>query len=271
MEYQDLTIANVEPLLKGKITYNTIIGLSGTHPKHKEKQDLYNKLGLKSLVEMTIDEAVENGLVAPYKIKVIELKLDGKDKYITAGSKTKTFMQTEEARYNYLTKLINMKMFSGQEIPKFFYLNRMRFLYNLKSKHDFVKKFISKLEGRTLVFTGSISQAEDMCKHTYHSKKDNVDLQKFLDGKIDQLACVNAGGVGYTYRNVDNLVVAQVNSNGKGDSTQKIARSLVLQEGYEATIYLFYVAGTVDEDWVKKVLKDFDSSKVEYISAKNYE
>ena len=271
MEYQDLTIANVKPLLDGLITYKSIIGLSGTHPKHKEKQDLYNRLGLKTLVEMSIDEAVESGLVAPYKIKVIELSLDNKNKNIAAGSKAKPFMQTEEAKYAYLTKLINMKLFSGQEVPKFFYLNRMRFLYNLKSKHEFVKKFISKLEGRSLIFTGSIAQAEDMCKYSYHSGKDDGDLQKFIKGEIPQLSCVNAGGVGYTYRNVDNLVVAQVNSNGKGDSTQKIARSLVLQEGYEATIYLFYVARTVDEDWVKKVLKDFDPDKVEYISGKNYE
>lgn len=270
-EYQDLTQANVEPLLKGKITYGTILGLSGTHPKHKEKQDLYDKLGLKSLVEMSIDEAVESGLIAPYKIKVIELRLDNKNKNIVAGSKTKTFMQTEEARYSYLTRLINSKMFSGQPVPQFFYINRMRFLYNLKSKHEFVKKFISKLKGRTLTFTGSIAQAEDLCKHTYHSKTTDEDLQKFMRGEIDSLACVNAGGVGYTYRDVDNFVVAQVNSNGKGDSTQKIARSLVLQEGYVATIYLFCVIGTVDEDWVKKVLKDFDSNNVEYISASNYE
>lgn len=81
-EYQDLTVANAKPLLNGKIKYKTIIGLSGTHPKHKDKLDLYNKLELKSLAEMSIDEAVENKLIAPYKIRVIELDLDNTDKYI---------------------------------------------------------------------------------------------------------------------------------------------------------------------------------------------
>lgn len=271
MEYQDLTIANSLPLFEGKIKYKTILGLSGTHPKHKDKQGLYDSLKLKGLSRMTIDEAVENNLIAPYKIKVIELDLDIKDKYIVGGSKAKPFMQTEKGRYDYLTRLINMKLFSNQTVPKFFYLNRMRFLYNLKSKQNFAKKFLSKLEGRTLIFTGSIAQAEDLCKYTYHSQRDSEDLNKFLEGKIDRLACVNAGGVGYTYRDVNNFLITQINSNGKGDSTQKIARSLVLQEGYIACIYILVVRNTVDEDWLKKVLQDFDKDKVEYISSKNYE
>ena len=48
-------------------------------------------------------------------------------------------------------------------------------------------------------------------------------------------------------------------------------RSLVLQEGYEATIYILVVRNTVDEKKKKKVLQDFDIKNVEYISSKNYE
>ena len=48
-------------------------------------------------------------------------------------------------------------------------------------------------------------------------------------------------------------------------------RSLVLQEGYIATIYIIIVKNTVDEDWLKKVLQDFHPDNVEYVSSKNYE
>ena len=48
-------------------------------------------------------------------------------------------------------------------------------------------------------------------------------------------------------------------------------RSLVLQEGYIATIYIIVVKNTVDEDWLKKVLQDFHPDNVEYVSSKNYE
>ena len=229
-EYQDITPANAEPLFNGNIKYKSIVGLSGTHPKHKEKQELYDRLDLKILTDMSIDEAVENGLIAPYKIKVIECRLNSRDKNMPAGNASKPFMQTEEARYGYLTRLINAKLFSGQAVPKFFYLNRMRFLYNLKSKNDFAKKFVSKLKGRTLVFAGGIEQAENICKNTYHSKRDDKDLQVFLEGKINTLACVNAGGVGFTYRDVDNFVIVQVNSDNKGDATQKIAENFWLNQ-----------------------------------------
>lgn len=270
-EYQDITAANAEPLLNGSIQYDSILGLSGTHPKHKEKQELYKKLGLEILTDMSIDEAVDQGLIAPYQITVVECRLDTKEKYIEAGNKTTQWKQTEEQKYAYLTRMINAKMYSGQDVPKFFYLNRMRFIYNLKSKHEFGKKFISKLTGRTLIFTGSIAQAEDISTHTYHSKTDDTWLNAFKQGEIDELALVNSGGVGHTFRNVDNLVIMQVNSDGKGDATQKIARSLVLQEGYKANIYILCVINTVDENWKNEVIKSFNRENIRHISYKDYE
>lgn len=270
-EYQDITESNVKPLLNGDITYNTILAFSGTHPKHKEKLELYKRLKLDILSEISIDEAVDKGLIAPYRIKVIECELDSKDKYIVAGNATKPFMQTEQGKYEYLSKLIRVKMFSGHAVPKFYYLNRMRFIYNLKSKTEFAKKFISGLTGRTLIFTGSIAQAEELCKYTYHSKKGDEDYLKFKNKEINTLAMVNSGGVGHTYKNVNNLVIVQVNSDKKGDATQKIARSLVLQDGYVANIYLLCVRGTVDEDWKDKVIEGFDKTKIKHVSYKNYE
>lgn len=270
-EYQYITDNNVAPILNGNITYKNIIGLSGTHPKHKEKLEIYAKLGLKILTSMSIDEAVDKKLIAPYEITVIECRLDSMSKYIDAGSKDKPFKQTEEAKYSYLTRLINSKMYSGQVVPKFYYLNRMRFIYGLKSKNEFAKKLVSKLPGRTLVFTGGIPQAELISEHVYHSKTDDVALNKFLNEEIDLLALVNSGGIGSTYRNVDNFVIVQVNSDQKGDATQKITRSLVLQDGYIAQIYILVVIDTVDEAWKNKVLEGFNKDKIKHVSYKNYE
>lgn len=270
-EYQDITDNNVINFFNGKITYKNIIGLSGTHPKHEEKQNLLSRLKLKVLVNISIDEAVDKGLVAPYKITVVECRLDSKTKNVKGGSKTKPFMTTEFSQYSYMTRIINAKMFSGQTVPQFYYLNRMRFIYNNKSKNDFAKRFVKKLRGRTLIFTGSIEKAESISKYTYHSKTDDKDYNRFQAGEINELACVNSGGVGNTYRNVDNFVIVQVNSNKKGDATQKIARSLVLQEGYEANIYILSLVNTVDEKWKDRVLADFNKDRVTHVSWKNYE
>lgn len=270
-EYQDITQNNIQPFYDGDITFNTIIGLSGTHPKHKEKLDIYDIYNLKVLISMSIDEAVDKKLIAPYTITVIECRLNARDNNVKGGNKKKPFMTTEQKQYDYLTRIINAKLFSGQQVPKFFFLNRMRFLYNLKSKNEFAKRFVSKLKGRTLIFTGGIPQAEAISKYTYHSKTDDKHLNMFHDGKIDELSLVNAGGVGHTFRNVDNLVIVQVNSDKKGDATQKIARSLVLQKGYVANIYILCVVNTVDEKWKDKVLEGFNKDKVKHVSYKNYE
>lgn len=270
-EYQDITDNNVVNFLNGKITCGNILGLSGTHPKHQEKQNLLDRLKLKVLVNISIDEAVDKGLVAPYKITVVECRLDSKTKNVNGGSKAKPFKTTESNQYTYMTRIINAKLFSGQIVPQFYYLNRMRFIYNLQSKNTFAKKFVSKLRGRTLIFTGSIEKAESISRYTYHSKTDDKDYNRFQAGEIDELACVNSGGVGNTYRNVDNFVIVQVNSNKKGDATQKIARSLVLQEGYEASIYILSVVNTVDEKWKDRVLADFNKDRITHVSWKNYE
>lgn len=270
-EYQDITLNNVEPILKGRITYNTIIGLSGTHPKHEEKINIYSQLDLEILLSISIDEAVEKKLIAPYRITVIECKLNSRDRDIKGGSKTNPFFQTEESRYQYLTKLISDKLDNYQIVPKHYYLNRMRFIYGLKSKNEFARKLVKKLKGRTLVFTGGIDLAEKMCKHTFHSKTDDTDFKMFKSGEINTLACVNSGGVGSTYRDVDNFVIVQVNSDKKGDATQKIARSLVLQDNYIANIYILCVVNTVDEKWKDKVLEGFDTKNVTHVSYKNYE
>ena len=264
-EYQDLTSNNAKPILSGSIKYNTIIGLSGTHPKHKEKLELYNRLNLDILIDISIDEAVEKKLVAPYNITVVQCQLDSKDKYVKGGSKTKPFLQTEKSRYEFMTKGIARKYHANGMVPQFYYINRMRFLYNLKSKNKAAKTFVDSLEGRTLVFTGGIDMAERLYKHTFHSKTDDTDLNNFLAGGIKSLACVNAGGVGFTFKGVDNFVIVQINSNQKGDATQKIARALVPQEGYVGNIYIFVVKDTVDEGWLEEVLKDFSLDKVKYV------
>lgn len=270
-EYQDLTIKSCRPLLKGKIEFTTIVGLSGTHPKQLIKNMLYEKLGLKILYSMNIDEAVEKKLIAPYKITVVECELERELKTVKAGSKTKPFFTTEEKQYTYLTSIIAKKLDNEEVVPKFFYLNRMRFLYNLKSKNNIAKELLKRLGGRTIIFSGSIEKAEEISEYTFHSKRDDKYLELFKQGKINELSLVNSGGVGHTFYNVDNLIIVQVNSNKKGDGTQKIARSLVLQDGYVANIYILVVKNTVDETWKDKVLEDFDLEKVEYVKWEDYE
>jgi len=265
-EYQDVTEANAEPLLRKQLTYGTIMGLSGTHPKHIEKLNIYRKLGLNTIADMSIDEAIDKDIIADYQINVIEVNLNNKDKNIEAGNKDKKWMQTELDRYNYLDDTANKAIWQRRKDAMFRVLARMRAIYNSPSKHEVAEWLIDNVEGRKLIFAGSIKQAEELSPYTYHSKTDNKDLQAFIREENGILACVNAGGVGFTYRNVDNFIIIQADSDKKGLTTQKITRAL-LQQGsdYKASIYIISLAETKDEIWVEKTLSRFNVHKIEYI------
>lgn len=269
-EYQDITEGSSKHLINGELKYGKILGLSGTHPKHEEKQEIYDKLGLDILVAMSIDEATEAGLIADYHINVVHTSMNSKNKVIKAGSKTKPFMITEKAAYEYITKQINYIYYRGESVPSYLYIRRLRQVYDSPSKVAAAKLLISKLEGRTLIFCASIAQSEELCEYTYNSKTSPDDLSDFMNKKIDKLACVNAGGVGYTFRDVDNLVIVQVNSDRKGNTTQKLARALVLQEGYKANIYIICLDETPDERWIEATLEGFDKEKVSHQTIRSY-
>lgn len=250
---------------------NNILGLTATYPKDEIKKDLFDKIGLKVVFSYSLDNAVKAGVVAPYKIKVIELTLDDKEKYIKAGSKEKPFLTTEFGQYNYLNTIMQKILYSGKDAPAWLFLKRMHFIYNLKSKTKVAKSIIEQIpkDERTLIFCGSIEQATELCPHRFHSKTDDKDLTSFCKEKINQLACVNALNEGMNIPNLDNAVIVQLNSN-ELSTIQRIGRCIRHRPGHEATIYILSVIQTQDEKWVKKALENFDSNNIEYLSYKNF-
>lgn len=260
-EYQNITDINTTNLLNGKIKYEYIIGATGTHPKHRYKNMLLAELELFELGSISIDEAVDLNLIAPYTITTVPVKLDSTDKYVLAGSKAKPFYQTEKASYEYLTKKIaelELKM----EETGFLRIKRRKLILETRSKIKAAQEFIRGLSGRTMVFSGSIDISKNFSEYLYNSKTDTKYLNMFKNGEIDTLSVVNSGGTGHTYEKVDNFVVVQVDSNQKGNTTQKIARSLLEQGDYKANIYLFYLQDTVDEEWKNKVISEFNSDRI---------
>ena len=59
-------------------------------------------------------------------------------------------------------------------------LARMRAIKDSRAKTKAAAWLIDQLEGRKLIFSATIKQAEDLCPNTYHSKTDNIDLKEFM-------------------------------------------------------------------------------------------
>lgn len=143
------------------------IGLTATPPTNKTKIQILEKIGLKTVYTITLDEAIDLGIVAPYDITIVTVPLDNVNKYIKSG-KDKPFYQTETSKYEYLTRCVEFGTNPHKEI------NRMRFIYTLRSKTvtaiNILNHIIRPQNKRTLIFCGSKDQANEVSPYRYYSK-----------------------------------------------------------------------------------------------------
>lgn len=273
-ELQHITEANSEPFFNGNITYNSILGLTGTMPKIQEKLDLISLLKLKTLHEITIEEAVDLDLVSDFKITMLETKLNATDKYIKGGTKAKPFMTTERATYSYLDKKCKYSFVTkNATLSKIFISKRMHFVYNLPSKVEATKKLLKSFKKgeRTIIFAGSIESSKLIHNFTFNSKTDDTYLKAFKAEEIDTLVLVKSGGTGHTFKNVHNIIITQVDSNKSGLVSQKFGRGLLKNDdGSIVNIYIIYCNDTVDEKWALRAIEDRDNDKIDFYKFNEY-
>jgi len=149
-----------------------------------------------------------------------------------------------------------------ETIPKSLLIQRKNAIGNSELKTEYAIKLLKNLKGKNLIFCSTIKQAERVCKNTYHSETNDIALNKFLNDEVKEIAMVNAGGTGFTYSNLDNLILTQIDSDNNGGSTQKLCRSLLKQQNYKAKIHILCVKETKDEVWVENFLMNFESYKI---------
>lgn len=248
----------------------TVIGMTATPPEEMDKLKLLNSY-CPIVYTYTLQQAMQHGIILPFCIKVVETSLDNTDKYISAGSKTKPFKTTELDYYNYLTKLLNVARYSkNPKLEQFRTFQRMRFLYNLKSKTDAAKIIRDNYlkDKRSMIFCGSIAQAEDLCANSYHSKTTDKALNNFIHGNINMLSCVKALNEGINIPSLDAALIVQ-SSSKKREVIQRIGRCVRWREGAEATIWLISTVNTQDQVWTANAIEEFPKSIIEYVHFKN--
>ena len=251
-------------------TSDRVLGLSATPPSDEIKKVLV-KLHCPVIYEYRLDEAVENGVVAPYRINLVQIQLDNTNKYIQAGSKAKPFQTTEYNHYQYLSKQILQLKYAGkQKAAMFAQLNRQRFLGNLKSKTDVAKLIKDKYmkEDRSLIFCHSIAQAEEMCSDTFHSKSKGDSLARLRAKEINKLSCVKALNEGENIPDLDSAIIIQVNSVER-NIIQQMGRIVRFRPNHEAVVWILVTVGTQDEVWWEKCSENLDKQKITFINSKN--
>ena len=257
-------VHNITELSSELFTNNhieNVIALTATEPEDEEKKLILQRLGIHLVYKVTLDQAVKLGFVAPYKITVVHTKLNDVDKIIASGSKAKPFMQTEKAKYSYLTNLTKIR---PSQISTF---NRMRFIYNLKTKTDagkFILEHLIPEDDRTLIFCGSIDQTKEIPVEAFHSKSSSKYYDQFKVEQIKKLACVKAINEGHNFIGLDSGLVLQINSKEK-DIIQRIGRLIRFRPNHEAHIWIVVCDDTQDIVWSENALINLDQKKIEHI------
>lgn len=251
-------------------TIKTCMALTATPPESQLKQMLLDKYKLDVIYEISLDEAVDLGVVAPYEITVIQTELDRVRANVEAGSKVKRFMVTEAGNYSYYAKIENSERPEDQaKINKFFYIKRMQFIYKLNSKLESAKHLLEEFiphDKRTIIFCGSTSHADKLADSVYHSKRKKGDTgyDDFVNQITNRLSCVEALNEGDNLPNVDIAFIEQLNSN-RLDLIQRIGRILRFRVGHTGKIIILCAKDTVDAKWVRLALLGLNPNKIRWI------
>lgn len=264
-EEQHLTENNSINLLSGELSSYSVVSMTGTPTKDPDKLKIINSLGLDTLYDVSIGEAVDMDILANYGINVVEIPLSN-IREIEVGKQGSKFKVSEKDNYKFLCDSIKRSMYNRTINKKFLLIKRLRTIKESPSKERTLIELLDLLKGqRNLVFCSSINQADRLFEHTYHSKTDDKDLIKFQEGIVNQIGMVNSGGTGFTYKSIDNLIIVQADSDTNGGTSQRIARTLLKQDDYKANIWILCLSNTQDEVWVKKTLENFDITKTKFL------
>lgn len=256
-----------------------ILVLTATYPSDTLASDEEKYMILSELAPpvytITIDQAVDMGIVADFDIKVCKFYLDATTKNIAGGTKKVQFMTTEKAQYGYLTKCLSRMMMLAARDPSkkgatFPWIQkRMHFIYNLPSKLRLAKFSLERLctDGkRTLVFCGSIEQSKELCgENIYNSETDDTMLMKFQNKEINTLGVVKALDEGVNIVDLDQALIVCISSKERA-AVQRIGRIIRQREGHKGLIVVLVALQTVDEKWYKSAFENFDKKRIqEYI------
>ena len=278
-QYQMIILDEIHRLTSLSLTFfsnnvcKSILGLTATLPEDPEKLEMINQIA-PCVYDYPLEKGIEDGVVSPFQINVLDHVLDTTERYIEAGSKDKRFYSTEATHYAYLSKLYRNHLYCGNHgAAKAWAQKRMRMLYNLKSKTTLANKLIEKgllANERSLIFCGSIEQADLVCEHSYHSKSSEDNLIKLKTKEINRLSCIKKLNEGENIPDMNSCLVLQCNSK-ELDLIQRIGRVVRWRPDHVATIWIVRTLNTQDEVWVDKALANFDRSVVPitYQYAKN--
>lgn len=250
-------LVNIDALLE---INNRFLGLSGTYSLNTKKE-LKEICNLEISKEYNTEQAIENKIVANYEVIIKQYSLDATKQYLKQ-LKTKNYYTTETKDLKtYNNRILN----SFGESQKFARINRMQWINKCNSLKENTLKLINELKDkRFLLYGADTNFVDSLGIPTFHNKnKLNNNLELFKNETINQLGLVQFASQGVTFKNLDTIIITNINSNSE-NLFQKLARSLLLDSDNISKIYII----TSDEEfqikWLMSALADVPNNKIKY-------
>lgn len=242
---------------KGKI-----LGLTGTPPKYSksEKGEMISRF-CPVAYKYVVDSAVDDKILNDYRIVLHGIHMDTQKNVRVTVKSGKTWMDSEDRIYDFWTqKLENATSAKQMQIMR---IMRMKALMAFPSKERYATELFKAIDDKCILFANTHEQADKLCKHSYHSgNPDSEDnLLKFKSGEINKLSAVLQLNEGVNIPNLKEGIIMHAYGNER-KSSQRIGRMLRLNPDEKAIVHILYYKHTIDEQWTRKAVEDFDSDKI---------
>ena len=274
------------------VSFRYMIGLSATIPK-KLKYHLMNTYNL-GLVQCSLQDAIEDGILPEPEIMLLPLQLDNtvKSEEIEINPKKPGKVYYDDYEKLWAHKKNHHAVLRCTKKQKLQYLDnkiifakrafermrtepmkrrwlrlcgdRLKFL--AECKNDLVKELLDKIsDKRVLTFCTSIEQTEVLGKNCIHSRnKDAEDiLKRFNDGKINHITACQVLNEGVNLKECQFGVFANINASGI-IKVQRVGR--ILRHKHPVVIIPYYIGSREEEivlDWIgeydDKLIHEFNT------------
>lgn len=266
--------ASVNELKKiAKLTKNTrVLGLSGTITR-KTSDKIENNLGLSVCYRYSIEQAVEEEVLADYIILIHYVPLDNLEK----NQKSKKGFITEKQKFDQLHYVMKeaIKTEGKEDWDTYFLMERMliNLVQNSISKKEYTRQLLKNQfhDKRVLVFCGTTLIADDLGIPAYHSKNKEKQLfDDFCSGEGLHLATIKMMQSGITIKPINAGIINYTSGNPE-DTAQKICRFLGAEYDNpekKAEIHILCTDEPFQKKRIETSLMFFDKEK---IKQKKYE
>ena len=244
-----------------------ILGLTGTPTKKGKRAQIAEKY-FPTKFTYIIDQAIKDGLLNNYKIYVNKLELDPVRNITKTSKSGKVWRTSELDEYHYWCSQLDKPDLTPAQI-QISRIMRMKCLQSFKSKTNtarLLSNVIAKSGEKCLVFANTANQANEICSYRYHSKWHNSkqDLEDFKKGNIKTLSAVLQLNEGINIPNLKNIIIMHSYGNER-KFAQRLGRAMRLNPDQESNIYVLCYENTVDDDWLRSALIDFNPEKIKYM------